>query len=239
MGPNLWVVNRDGHAARPITFLDTPTIGVPSWSPDGARIAFDAVVDGNTDVYAISVDGGKPVRLTSGPSIDNTPEWSPDGKWIYFSSTVAGPKPEVWRVPAAGGPPEQITHGGGFQPRMSPDGEYLYYLDNPPETAGSPYDIARLLRMPIGGGKATLIHERMPPYFWSISSRGIFFLAVGPTPATELYRLHEGKVVRIGTLRFKVANAPGGMAISRDGRWALVSGLERNDADLMLLENFR
>jgi hypothetical protein len=46
-------------------------------------------------------------------------------------------------------------------------------------------------------------------------------------------------VVRIGTLRFKVANAPGGMAISRDGRWALVSGLERNDADLMLLENFR
>jgi hypothetical protein len=32
---------------------------------------------------------------------------------------------------------------------------------------------------------------------------------------------------------------PGGMTVSRDGRWALVSALQRRDADLMLLEKFR
>jgi Tol biopolymer transport system component len=238
-GPNLWVVNREDRAARQITFLETPAMGVPSWSPDGARIAFDAVVDGNTDVYAISVDGGKPVRLTSGPSIDDTPEWSPDGKWIYFSSSATGPRPDVWRAPAEGGTPEQITHGGGFQARMSPDGEYFYYLDRPPETAGSPMEVARLLRVPMGGGEATLIHERIPPFYWSVSSRGIFFLAGDLSPTSELYRLREGKVVHIGRLPFRLAVSPGGMAVSRDGRWALVSALHRNEADLMLLENFR
>jgi Tol biopolymer transport system component len=238
-GPNLWVVSRDGVGARQITFLDTPAIGVSSWSPDGARIAFDAVVDGNTDVYVIAAAGGKPVRLTSGPSIDYTPEWSPDGKWIYFSSTASGPIPEIWKVPANGGTPQQITHGGGFQPKVSPDGEHLYYLDRPPPNAGSLKYVATLLRMPLGGGDATLVHERIPPFYWSVSSRGIYFLTGDRDPATELHRLHKGKVAHVGTLPFIVAVVPGGMTVSRDGRWALVSALQRRDADLMLLENFR
>jgi hypothetical protein len=236
------VVNRDGSAARQITFLETPTIGVPSWCPDGARLAFDAVIDGNTDVYVISSDGGKPVRLTSRPSIDETPEWSADGKWIYFSSTASGPKPEVWKISASGGTPEQTTHGGGFQPKLSPDGEQLYYLDRPPPNAGSPKYVAKLLRMPVGGGGATLIHEQIPPFYWSVSSRGIYFLMGDrdvATPVTELYRLHEGKVVHIGALPFILAVVPGGMAVSRDGRWAIVSALQQKEADLMLLENFR
>lgn len=238
-GPNLWVVNRDGLGARQITFLETPAMGVPSWSPDGAQIAFDAVVDRNTDVYTVSVDGGKPVRLTSGPAMDGTPEWSPDGKWIYFSST-AGPRSELWKVPAEGGTSEQVTQGGGFQPRMSPDGEHLYYFDHPPGTGGgSPLEVARLLRMPIGGGEATLIHERIPPFYWSVSSRGIFFLAGDLNPTNELYRFWEGKVVHMGRLPFRLGVSPGGMAVSRDGRWALVSVIQRNDGDLMLLENFR
>jgi dipeptidyl aminopeptidase/acylaminoacyl peptidase len=190
----------------------------------------------------IAVDGGKPVRLTSGPSIDDTPEWSPDGKWIYFSSTASGPIPEVWKVPVNGGAPQQITHGGGFQPKISPDGEYLYYLDRPPTSAGSPKYVAKLLRIPISGGDPMLIHERIPPFYWSPSSRGIYFLTGdwdSATPAAELYRLHEGKSVHIGTLSFILGVVPGGMAVSRDGRWALVSALERRDADLMLLENFR
>lgn len=242
VGPNLWVVNRDGLAARQLTFLDTPAIGVSSWSPNGARIAFDAVVDGNTDVYVISTEGGKPLRLTSGPSIDETPEWSTDGKWIYFSSTASGPIPEVWKVPADGGTPEVVTRGGGFQPKMSPDGMYLYYLDRPPANAGSPKYVSRLLRMPVDGGEATLMHERIPPFYWSVSSRGVYFLTGDRdvvTPVTELDQLHQGKVAPIGTLPFILAVVPGGMAVSRDGRWALVSVLQRRDADLMLLENFR
>jgi hypothetical protein len=233
------VVSRDGVGARQITFLDTPAIGVSSWSPDGTRIAFDAVVDGNTDVYVIAAAGGKPVRLTSGPSIDCTPEWSPDGKWIYFSSTASGPIPELWKVPANGGTPQQITHGGGFQPKISPDGEDLYYLDRPPPNAGSLKYVATLLRMPPGGGDATLVDERIPPFYWSVSSRGIYFLTGDRDPATELQRLHKGKVAHVGTLPFIVAVVPGGMTVSRDGRWALVSALQRRDADIMLLENFR
>ena len=187
----------------------------------------------------IPAEGGRPVRLTSGPSIDGQPEWSPDGAWIYFSSTASGPIPDLWRVPAAGGPQERITHGGGFQPKMSPDGTYLYYLDRPPRGAGDPAQFVRLLRMPVSGGEAAVIHDRVPPFYWCTSSQGIYFLNMEQAPDTALHRYHEGKVVRIGTLPFPVAAGSGGLTVSRDGRWGLTGILTRRDADLMLLENFR
>ena len=56
---------------------------VGGWSPDGARIVFDATVAGNSDVYVVGSDGGRVHRLTSEPSIDGLSSWSADG-WIYF-----------------------------------------------------------------------------------------------------------------------------------------------------------
>jgi Tol biopolymer transport system component len=38
--------------------------------------------------------------------------WSPDGKWIYFSSNRSG-EFNIWKMPAAGGEPEQVTHYEG------------------------------------------------------------------------------------------------------------------------------
>jgi Tol biopolymer transport system component len=35
-----------------------------------ARMAFEAAVDGNTDVYLVGTDGGRLRRLTTEPSID-------------------------------------------------------------------------------------------------------------------------------------------------------------------------
>jgi Tol biopolymer transport system component len=131
-GVELWIANLDGTGLRRVASLEAPEMVIGSWSPDGSFIALDASITGNMDIYVVSTQAGKPRRLTFAPSMDGLPTWSRDGKWIYFTSTASGPIPEIWRVGATGDPLEQITHRGGFQPELSPDGKYLYYLDRSP-----------------------------------------------------------------------------------------------------------
>lgn len=57
----------------------------PAWSPDGRKIAFASMEDG--DIYSMNVDGSGRTRLTDIPSYDHwPPTWSPDGTRIAFTS---------------------------------------------------------------------------------------------------------------------------------------------------------
>lgn len=64
-------------------------VGSVKWSPDGSRIAFDARVDGNFDLFLADLgeSNSKLERLTRSPAIDARPEWSPDGTKLVFNST--------------------------------------------------------------------------------------------------------------------------------------------------------
>ena len=59
---------------------------LPSWSPDGSRIAFISDKTGEEEIYVITQDGAKPAeQLTSGgKAMRYAPTWSPDGKQIAF-----------------------------------------------------------------------------------------------------------------------------------------------------------
>ena len=131
-GPQIWVARRDGSGLQQITSVGAPQLFVGGWSADGTRIAFDAAIAGNDDVYVVGADGGHLRRLTSEPSVDGVASWSADGRWIYFSSTRAGAVPDVWRVSPEGGAAIRMTHNGGFEPKESSDGRYLFYLDRHP-----------------------------------------------------------------------------------------------------------
>ena len=64
----------------------------PQVSPDGQWIAYtvgtvDAKDDkGDTDIWMVSWDGSKSVRLTYSLDSENSPRWSPDGRYISFVS---------------------------------------------------------------------------------------------------------------------------------------------------------
>jgi Tol biopolymer transport system component len=235
----IWVAGRDGSGLQKITSLGAPELLVGGWSPDGTRIVFDATIAGNDDVYVVGADGGRLRQLTSEPSMDGVASWSADGRLIYFSSTRAGAIPDIWRVSPDGGPATRITRNGGFQPKESSDGRYLFYLDRHP--AGASADgTARLMRAPVAGGQEELVLERVRPLLWSVTDAGIVFVTREPDfDAIDVYRFSDQRVARVGRLGFRMPGGPRNMTVSRDGRWALATKMVRFDSDLMRLDNFR
>lgn len=48
----------------------------PAWSPDGAWLLFVSERDGNAELYVLSINGGKPIRLSNTPEWEGWPSWS-------------------------------------------------------------------------------------------------------------------------------------------------------------------
>jgi Tol biopolymer transport system component len=116
----VWIMPIEGGPARQLTKGESESL-FPSWSPDGREI----VMYGN-GLSVVPAQGGEGRQLTS-DARDIIPDWSPDGQWIVFSSTRIG-GPQLWRVPASGGQPEQLTKGSAYTARWSPDGKQIYFI---------------------------------------------------------------------------------------------------------------
>jgi hypothetical protein len=104
---------------------------VRSFSPDGSRIAYSGVREGNLDVFTIAAAGGAETRLTTSSAKDDGPEFSPDGQWIYFNSDRGGSQ-QVWRMRADGSAQEQITPDdyANWFPHVAPDGASIVFLSS-------------------------------------------------------------------------------------------------------------
>jgi Tol biopolymer transport system component/DNA-binding winged helix-turn-helix (wHTH) protein len=229
--PEVWVVNGDGQNPIQLTDFGGPLVTTPRWSPDGRQIAFSARVDGNADIYLIDSNGGRPVRLTEDPASDVAPSWSLDSTTVYFSSDRSGTW-EVWRMPAAGGSPSRVTYDGGYNAFESPDGEMLYYAKK-----GEP----GLWRRGPGGEDETLVLGALEPFDWgnwAVTGDGIYFIrreATGPT--IRFYNFVTGRsspVVRLDDVPEHPA-----LTVSPDGRVLLYTHVDRDESDLLLVEDFQ
>jgi TolB protein len=94
--------------------LQNPTKGqgqnfLPTYSPDGTKIAFMSDRDGNSEIYVMNADGSNVRRITNNQAGDVTPTWSPSGTEIAFTSDRSG-TPQIYIVSADGGTPRRITN---------------------------------------------------------------------------------------------------------------------------------
>jgi Tol biopolymer transport system component len=224
----IWRSKSDGAEPMRLTSMNAAQTAWPRWSPDGKWIAFESNPEGHADIFLIAAEGGSPRRITDSQSDDSMPQWAADGKSIYFTSERSGAF-QIWQVQLESGEQKQLTEVGGKMPMMLPDGRYLYYISR-----------GGLWRMPVPEGPEEKLIDEVHWYDIGLHSRGIYF--VTPTTAqmhdVELLT-HDGKrsVVRKG-----IGPRPprmGSVRVSHDGKWLLYDRIDRNDNEILVIENFR
>ena len=62
----------------------------PAFSPDGKRIAFVSIADGNAEIYLINSDGTGLFRLTRSKTEEIAPQFTSDGKKLIFAANRNG-----------------------------------------------------------------------------------------------------------------------------------------------------
>ena len=224
----IWVAQADGSKPVQMTHGLGPHQGTPSWSPDGRWIAFDSEgQDGHISVYVIDAAGSAQRRITSGP-FEAMACWSRDGKWIYFRSDRTG-RHEIWRVPFAGGPQEQVTRNGGWIAYESVDGQTLFYTK---EHSGPLF--ARLLS---GGEERQVLPFITARAFFPVAE-GIYY--IGPRSGEyyplELFQFSSNSSRQLAKIGGYVGM---GLSVSPDQKTILFTKSVSNDAHLMMIENFQ
>ncbi len=131
-------------------------------SPDGRKIVFTSVRDGDLDIYTMNLDGSDVKRLTTEPGYDGGAFYSADSKWIVYrasrpeagetmeryksllSQGLIEPRAlEIWVMRADGSDKRRITSNGkaNFAPFFHPDGKRIIFASNMDDPKGRNFDI--------------------------------------------------------------------------------------------------
>lgn len=137
---SLFMMNADGTGIKQL--MNVPGADFdPDWSPDGKKIAFTSLRDGNKQIYTLDVDSLAVTRLTNlDVNIENSePGWSPDGKKIAYLVKRVGTY-QVWVMSSTGQDNIQLVHSGqslwDYLPTWSSDGKVILFSER--HTSGNP-----------------------------------------------------------------------------------------------------
>jgi TolB protein len=120
--PALWTMNAaDGNDKKEIA-TGVELNASPTFSPDGAQIAFAGSAAGNTDIYVVNAAGQGLRRLTTTRALEASPDWSPTGRQILYTSDIGG-TPQIYVMDAEGVNPRRLTYAGNWNDEgaWSPD----------------------------------------------------------------------------------------------------------------------
>src|SRR3712207_4515017 len=106
----------------------------PSFSPDGAEIAFVSDLSGIPQVWRVSAKSGWPQLVTALDDQVSSVVWSPTGEWLAFSlAPGGGMNQQVYLVHPDGSMLRRLTDGGkenNWLGRWTHDGRMLTLASN-------------------------------------------------------------------------------------------------------------
>ncbi|MFN9201746.1 MAG: prolyl oligopeptidase family serine peptidase [Gemmatimonas sp.] len=127
---------------RPTDLYRFRDVGAGRISPDGAWIAYtvttvDSARDkSDSDVWMVSWDGSRTVRMTASPEGESNPRWSPDNRYLSFvSGRYESKGGQIWLLDRAGGEAVRLTSlkGGVAEYEWSPDGARIAVISHDPD----------------------------------------------------------------------------------------------------------
>lgn len=134
-GGDIWMLDVSRGASSRFTF-DPATDVFPTFSPDGAQVAFSSNRGGTYGLYVKPATGvGEEQLLQKVPGANDlaAANWSPDGGLLLYSPLTADSEWDIWALPLNGDrKPYPILNQKytEFRPRFSPDGRWMLYTSN-------------------------------------------------------------------------------------------------------------
>ncbi|MFJ8210502.1 hypothetical protein [Streptomyces sp. NPDC096033] len=183
---DLYAISPSGGTTVKLTHTSTVSDVMPSWSPDGKRVAFvryeaGGAIDG---IWTMSTSGSD-LKAVPGTKGATDPAWSPDGKRLAYAKPV-GTQREIYVAAIDGTSATRLTHTADddLHPTWSPDGKYLAF--NRADAAGN----SRLMKIRLSTLAQTAItgpgsHDAMPD--WASHGGRIAFSRVDASGFAHLY----------------------------------------------------
>jgi Tol biopolymer transport system component/DNA-binding winged helix-turn-helix (wHTH) protein len=151
-----WVVFIDGSHAEEIlpSSHDIVAGDETPVSPDGLTVTYPMMSNGFYQLFAFNIVTRQSKQMTFTAGDKYGANLSPDGRWMIYSSNAGGTV-QVWKMPARGGTPEQMTKGNDRVRHMfySRDGHWLYFQPNH----------RNIYRMPSTGGAVQQVTHFVDP----------------------------------------------------------------------------
>lgn len=160
-GYEIYTAGIDGRDVKPLT--RSPGYDAEATiSPDGKRIVFTSVRDGDLEIYSMALDGSHVKRLTHEKGYDGGAFYSPDSRQIVYrahhpkdpaeiaryekllAEGLIEPKAlEIMVMAADGSRKRQITNNGkaNFAPYFHPNGKQIIFASNLQDPQGRNFDI--------------------------------------------------------------------------------------------------
>lgn len=169
-------------------------MGDGDWTDDGEIFVYhrgSKDMQGNVWIYHKKTDKHLPFHATK------QTEWgariSPDDKWVAFTKEKPGGEYEVYAMPIAGGPVQQVSIDGGEEPVWAPDGTELFYRKHM-QWIGRSVKASNVLAW----GDPQVMFEgnylNMPGHSYDVSADGKRFLVI-----KEVHRQGESLELKIIT----------------------------------------
>lgn len=127
----LYVTEFNGRGTRRLTFNES-FAEAPAWSPNGHRIAFSSVHEGDRQIYTIHRDGTDEIQVTQDGGGWRYPTWSPDGRRIACIANIDN-NAEIYTMDIDGSHIVRLTDNTteDLDPSWSPRGERIIFVCTP------------------------------------------------------------------------------------------------------------
>jgi eukaryotic-like serine/threonine-protein kinase len=201
----LWLIDVQRNSSTKFTF-GIGTIG-PTWSRDGAHVAFASPRGGPPSLYQKASDNGGPEELLlKSPVSTRATDWSATDSTLVYQSFNRVTKWDLWLMPPTGArtpTPFLRTPFNETSGRISPDGHWMAYVS---DESGTPE--VYVTSFPNARGKWSVsTHGGRAPEWRRRDGKELFFIGPnGQLTAVPVNRVDGGTTFDVGppTILFNV-----------------------------------